>query len=200
MRRVHRVRDLTRTDHLPQQSLLQSLDLQQLNCLNETAQNNVKDLLASRKLNTNESLFVLSDADEQLLINIPVSAFHPSRPFSILLTSLSSNCIQFIRSVRIKSLVIKSKGEPGQQPRKIKLFINRPSLGFEDVQDAEEPDASQIIELTDAQVTQGKKIPLRFVRFQNVNSIHVRTPTGKMWPMAEYDCPSDLCGYERRRR
>ncbi|KAI0811092.1 PITH domain-containing protein [Irpex lacteus] len=137
-----------------EQSLLESLDLQQLNCLNETAQNNVKDLLASRKLNTNESLFVLSDADEQLLINIP-----------------------FIRSVRIKSLVIKSKGEPGQQPRKIKLFINRPSLGFEDVQDAEEPDASQIIELTDAQVTQGKKIPLRFVRFQNVNSIHIFVAT-----------------------
>ena len=57
---------------MPQQSLLESLDLNQLNCLNEDAEHNAKDILIFRKLNTNESKYLLSDADEQLLINIPV--------------------------------------------------------------------------------------------------------------------------------
>ncbi|KAI0086681.1 galactose-binding domain-like protein [Irpex rosettiformis] len=125
---------------VPQQSLLESLDLNQLNCLNETAEHNVKSIFISRKQNTSSSAYLLSDADEQLLINIP-----------------------FVRGVRVKSLLIKSSGEPGQQPRKIKLFINHSSLGFEDVQDAEEPEASQVIELTDEQVTRGRRIPLRFI-------------------------------------
>lgn len=81
--------------------------------------------------------------------------------------------MQFVRSVRVKAIVIKSSGEPERRPRSIKLFINRPSLGFEDVQDAQEPYAAQILELTDEQVTEGKKIPLRYVRFQNVSSLHV---------------------------
>ena len=51
--------------------------------------------------------------------------------------------------------------------------MNRPTLGFEDAADAKEPEAAQIIELTDEQVAEGKRIPLRFVRFQSVNSLHV---------------------------
>ncbi|KAI0693881.1 PITH domain-containing protein [Cytidiella melzeri] len=137
-----------------EQSLLESLDLQQLNCLNESTDHNLKSIFSVRKLNTSSSSYLLSDADEQLLLNIP-----------------------FVRSVRIKSLLIKSSGEPGQRPQRIKLFINRPSLGFDDVQDAEEPDATQIIDLTDAQVAEGKKIPLRFVRFQNISSIHIFVAT-----------------------
>lgn len=136
-----------------EQSLLESLDLQQLNCLNENTEHGIKNIFSARKLNTTDS-YLLSDADEQLLLNV-----------------------HFIRSVRVKSLVIKSSGAAGQQPRTIKIFTNRPSLGFEDVQDAEEPYAAQVIELTEAQVTQGKKIPLRFVRFQNVSSIHIFVAT-----------------------
>ncbi|KAI0340138.1 DUF1000-domain-containing protein [Trametopsis cervina] len=128
-----------------EQSLLESLDLQQLNCLNENTEHNLKEILALRRQNKSAS-YLLSDADEQLLLNIP-------------------------------SIVIRSSGEPGQRPRTIKLFINRPSLGFDDVQDAEEPNAAQIIELTDDQVEQGKKIPLRFVRFQNVASVHIFVAT-----------------------
>lgn len=84
-----------------------------------------------------------------------------------------NRCIQFNQSVRIRSIVIKSS-VPAQQPRLIKIFINRPSLGFSDVEDAKEPDAAQIIELTEDQLTEGKRIPLRFVRFQSVGSLHVR--------------------------
>lgn len=56
----------------------------------------------------------------------------------------------------------------------MKLLINRPSLGFEDVEDVVEPEAAQILELTSEQA-EGKPIQLRFVRFQSVNSLHVRT-------------------------
>lgn len=56
----------------------------------------------------------------------------------------------------------------------MKLLINRPSLGFEDVEDVVEPEAAQILELTSEQAKEGKPIQLRFVRFQSVNSLHVR--------------------------
>lgn len=75
--------------------------------------------------------------------------------------------------MRIRSILVKGSVAE-QQPRLIKLFINRPTLGFSDAEDAKEPEAAQIIELTAEQVAQGRRIPLRFVRFQNVNSLHVR--------------------------
>jgi len=134
-------------------SLLEALDGQQLNCLNEDAQHTLKSILQDKKLNSSSN-YLLSDADEQLILNIP-----------------------FNQVVRIRALVIKSAGEPEQRPRRIKLFVNRPTLGFEDAMDASEPEAVQIVELTDEQVAEGKRIPLRFVRFQNVNSLHIFVET-----------------------
>ena len=61
-----------------------------------------------------------------------------------------------------------------QAPKNIKLFVNRPSLGFEDVEDASEPEAAQVLELSNEDVKEGNRIVLRFVRFQTVNSLHVR--------------------------
>lgn len=57
-------------------------------------------------------------------------------------------CSQFNQTVRVRSISIQTK-EPSSGPKKIKLFINKPSLGFEDVEDAEEPEASQVVELTE---------------------------------------------------
>lgn len=56
--------------------------------------------------------------------------------------------MQFIQTVRVRSISIAAKDLPNA-PKVIKLFINRPSLGFEDVEDAKEPEASQIIELSE---------------------------------------------------
>ncbi|KAF7796793.1 hypothetical protein EIP86_007977 [Pleurotus ostreatoroseus] len=133
-------------------SLLEVLDSPQVNCLNEDGEHTLKNILASKSLNTSSS-YLLSDVDEQLLLNI-----------------------SFNQIVRIRSIVLKSTVSD-QQPRLIKLFINRPTLGFSDVEDAKEPDAAQIIELTEEQVTQGKRIPLRYVRFQSVNSLHIFVAT-----------------------
>lgn len=62
--------------------------------------------------------------------------------------------------------------------------MNKPSIGFEDVEDAEAgTEVAQTIELSEDQVRDGQKIPLRFVRFQNVNSLHVscQWSAGSCW-------------------
>ena len=92
---------------------------------------------------------------------------------------------QFNQSVRIKSIVIKSQVQT-QQPRLVKLFINRSSIGFSDV----DGEAAQIIDLTEDVVTQGQRIPLRFVRFQNVNSLHVRCSRSLSGVMVEHTSTS----------
>jgi hypothetical protein len=54
-----------------------------------------------------ELLLLESDTDEQLLIHIP-----------------------FNQAVRLSAIVIKSNSKPDQAPKKIKLFINNPTIGF----------------------------------------------------------------------
>jgi hypothetical protein len=77
--------------------------------------------------------------------------------------------------VRVRAIVIKSTGPQRQRPRKVKLFVNRPTIGFDDAAAAKEPEAAQVLELTDEQVVQARPVQLRFVRFQNVNHLSVRT-------------------------
>jgi len=74
--------------------------------------------------------------------------------------------------VRIKALRIQSH-MPSQGPLVVKILVNRPSIGFEDVQDAQEPEVAQVVQLSKDEVSTGKQVPLRFVRFQSVNSVHV---------------------------
>ena len=58
-------------------------------------------------------------------------------------------------------------------PKLIKLFTNRPSIGFEDVEDADEKPAAQFLTLSEEDVREGNPITLRFVKFQHVSSLHV---------------------------
>jgi len=129
-------------------SLLEYLDLSQLNCLNEAEEHTFKSIVASKSKNATGS-YLLSDADEQLLLNIP-----------------------FNQAVRVRSIVLQSNNAE-QAPKNIKLLINRPSLGFEDVEDATEPEAAQVLEISSDDVKEGNRIVLRFVRFQAVNSLHI---------------------------
>ncbi|KAA1478771.1 DUF1000-domain-containing protein [Dentipellis sp. KUC8613] len=130
-------------------SLLEHLDSPQLNCLNESVQHTLKSIIGYRTRNANSSTYLLSDADEQLLLNIP-----------------------FNTTVRIRSLLLRSSNLE-QAPKTIKIFANKLSLGFEDVEDAQEPNATQVLDLNEEQAKGEKPIPLRFVRFQSVNSIHI---------------------------
>ncbi|KAF9023370.1 DUF1000-domain-containing protein, partial [Hymenopellis radicata] len=93
--------------------------------------------------------YLLSDADEQLLLNIA-----------------------FNQAVRVRSLVIQSS-DPARAPKTIKLVANNSSIGFEDVESADEPQVAQVLELSEEDAAQGKPIQLRFLRFQNVNSLHI---------------------------
>jgi len=129
--------------------LLSYLDNSQINCLNEAAEHNLKSILQSKALNSSPA-HVLSDVDEQLLLSV-----------------------HFNQSVRVRSMVIKTSSA-SQAPRDITIFVNRPSIGFEDVDsDGADRNAAQILSLSEAQVTQGQRVPLRYVRFQSVNSIHI---------------------------
>ncbi|KAJ7273424.1 PITH domain-containing protein [Mycena rebaudengoi] len=129
-------------------SLLEFLDLSQLNCLNEDAQHPFASIVSTKSVNKSAKNFVLSDADEQLLLNIPA-----------------------LRSIVITSSV----GE--QAPQRIKLLVNRPNIGFEDVEEAEEPEVAQILEISEDDVKEGRPIALRFVRFQTVTSLHATEET-----------------------
>ncbi|KAI0928142.1 hypothetical protein AcW1_005484 [Taiwanofungus camphoratus] len=128
-------------------SLLEHLDLSQLTCLNEEGEYTLKSIVSSKTKNTATSSYVLSDVDEQLLLNII-----------------------FNQTVRVRSMVIQTSNV-AQAPRKIKILINRPSISFDDIEDGQE--VAQEFELTEDQVKEGKRIPLRYVRFQAVNSLHI---------------------------
>ncbi|KAI6109994.1 DUF1000-domain-containing protein [Pisolithus sp. B1] len=131
-------------------SLLEHLDISQVNCLNEQQEHNLRSIVASKKINPpDSSVYLASDADEQLLVNI---------------------C--FNQVVRIRTLVIRTK-VVAEGPKTIKLRVNNPSISFSDVEGAADKTFAQVIELSAEDVTEGKPIPLRFVRFQNVNSLHI---------------------------
>jgi hypothetical protein len=84
---------------------------------------------------------------------------------------------QFNQAVRVRSIVLHT-ADPQKGPKSIKLLINRNAIGFEDVEDAKEPEVAQVLEVPEDTVKEGRPIDLRFVRFQTVNSLHVR---GGMW-------------------
>ena len=93
---------------LAQISLLEHLDTSQLNCLNESPEHTLNGIVASKKRNTG-SAYLLSEADEQLLLNIPVrlsrafidvlpSPSLPARtfscmPFSFMTTTICRPCV-----------------------------------------------------------------------------------------------------------
>ncbi|TFL06905.1 PITH domain-containing protein [Pterulicium gracile] len=128
-----------------EKSILDLIDTTQLSCLNENSSHTVKDILGRKTVNSAAGSYLLSDADEQLLLTIT-----------------------FNQSVRIRKLAIRSSEDPSKAPKSIKLLINRPSIGFEDT-----TDAVQELELTEDQVKEGKSVALRYVRFQSVNTLHI---------------------------
>jgi hypothetical protein len=86
-----------------------------------------------------------SDCDEQLLLSF-----------------------QFHQLARLHS--IKFEAPPTNGPKTIKLFINRPHMGFDE---AESIEPAQVLSLTADDFSANKATALRFVKFQNVPSITV---------------------------
>jgi len=89
-------------------SLYQRIDFGNLSCLNETEEDSAKKIFKPYEQRLNRTDFVESDADEELLINIP-----------------------FTGNVKLKGLIIIG-GEEDTHPDKVRLYKNRPNMTFSD--------------------------------------------------------------------
>lgn len=112
----------------------------QVECLNESPSHTKAAIF------TDDGSYLQSDCDEQLLLTIPLS-----------------------QNVKIHSLRIKGPGD-GSAPRDVKLFVNRPNLGFDE---AEAEAGVQDLALSASDATAGNLVTLKFVRFQNVSALTV---------------------------
>ena len=82
-------------------------------------------------LNADPHLVVRSDADDQLLISIPFSSLCKIR--SIKVSAPSGRCANLAVSRWPATTPTRCAGDTA--PTRVKVFINQPGLGFDDVQD-----------------------------------------------------------------
>ncbi|GAA5953106.1 hypothetical protein JCM3765_007410 [Sporobolomyces pararoseus] len=122
-------------------SLNSSIDLSQIQCLNEASGHTIKDLLKG-----GGDKWLESDADEQLLLQIPIN-----------------------QSIKLRALRFTTLST-ASAPKSIRLFVNKSSTGFDE---AESQEPAQEFELTEAQASGKEAVQLRFVRFQNVSHLSI---------------------------
>ncbi|GJP43204.1 hypothetical protein CLOM_g5340 [Closterium sp. NIES-68] len=127
-----------------QADLLDCIQWPSVECLNAKPGKDVDNAL-KQGYREDDGLVLESDVDEQLLVYIP-----------------------FNQVVKLHSIVIKGPEEEG--PKCIKLFANRPNMGFSNVSDIPPSDT---INLTADQVQEEKATPLKYVKFQNVRSLTI---------------------------
>lgn len=125
--------------------LQDSIDWSGTFCLNALPAHPISNAIKQGYREDN-GMFVESDTDEQLLIQIT-----------------------FNMAVKLNSLVVKGTDTEGKAPRRVKLFINRPSIGFSE---AESEPAVQEFELEQKHL-EGEPVQLRYVKFQSVNSLNI---------------------------
>jgi len=126
---------------LGQVDLAECIEWQSVECLNEKSNHTFVNALKQGYREDN-ALHLESDADEQLLLFIP-----------------------FNQVVKLHSLII--RGPPEEGPRTLKLFANRQNMGFSNVNDFPANDTV----VASLENLEGKLIPLKYVKFQNVRSL-----------------------------
>lgn len=108
------------------------------------ALNNLKQTDPQNVFQGGPTLVCRSDADNQLILFVP-----------------------FSQTVRLSAFSISGpKGD--EQPTIVKMFVNRPALGFEDVADVE---PAQTFTLIDGDLDKEQKV--KVVKFGAVNSLHL---------------------------
>lgn len=132
----------------PMADLLEHLELPQCECLNEAKGHTLRHCLeqGSRE---QESLFLQSDCDEELLITL-----------------------RFMAPVRVGAIVV--QGPADKAPAKVRLFANKLGLDF-DTAKSEVPTQELVLAPGDVAKDSGA-VQLRFVNFQNVTSLSLFVP------------------------
>jgi len=93
-----------------------------------------------------ENKYLESDCDEQMIMSI-----------------------SFNQAIKLHSLRIKAPEDKG--PKTLKLFINQPrTLDFDQ---ADTMDPVQLVEINKKDMVEGNIVPLRYVKFQNVQNLQV---------------------------
>ncbi|XP_075525962.1 PITH domain-containing protein CG6153 isoform X3 [Dermacentor variabilis] len=111
-----------------QYSLYSKIDLDNVQCLNEVKEGSGKLVFKPWEKRLDREKYVESDADEELLFNIP-----------------------FTGNVKLKSILVVG-GDAGMHPSKVRMFKNRPRMTFDDARAMPEqefelqPDASGSLE------------------------------------------------------
>uniref|UniRef100_A0A7S3XGQ2 PITH domain-containing protein n=1 Tax=Oxyrrhis marina TaxID=2969 RepID=A0A7S3XGQ2_OXYMA len=127
-------------------SLAGEIDQSRLACLNEDAEHTLRPALENRGI-------LQSDADEQLLI------------------SIGFRSEVRLGAIKLRGVEDRETGEAcDSAPAKVRLFVNRPDLGFDD---AESDPAVQELDLTRADALGSTPVELKFVKFQKVDSIQI---------------------------
>mmetsp|Transcript_14766 Transcript_14766/g.36840 ORF Transcript_14766/g.36840 Transcript_14766/m.36840 type:complete len:172 (-) Transcript_14766:473-988(-) len=129
-----------------QKDLLDVIDFNSSEVLNSKNANAGLNNCLKQGYRDQDELYLESDADEQLLLNIA-----------------------FQQKVKLMAIGIKGPAEGG--PRRVKLYVNRSHMGFSDVQGDVPP--AQELDLTPAQIASGDPIPLKLVKFAFVNNLSI---------------------------
>lgn len=128
-----------------QVSLNSEIDQSQVHCLNESAEHPLKDMLRG-----GDDKWLESDADEQLLLHIPIQ-----------------------QSIKLRALRFTTNSSHAKHaPRTIKVYVNNPGVDF-DAAEGGGAEAAQEIVLDEEQARGKKVVELRFVRFQNVKHLSI---------------------------
>ncbi|KAJ2793229.1 hypothetical protein H4S07_007117 [Coemansia furcata] len=77
--------------------------------------------------------------------------------------------IAFSQPIKLHSIMVEGPGD--QAPKTIKLFANRMDIGFDDAEDG--APATHVVNMTKEAYKKGGVAGLRYVNFQNVNSLSI---------------------------
>ncbi|SPO30682.1 related to TRX2 - thioredoxin II [Ustilago trichophora] len=131
-------------------SLLEAVELKRSSALNENPDRRLQDILGG----PNGGKWLESDADEQLLIHLT-----------------------FKQQVKLSGILLRTlPSQLAHAPKQVRIFANRPGLGFDD---ATSDPADQEADLSEEHVRGGenggggKVLALRFVKFQKVDSLTI---------------------------
>lgn len=140
-------------DHLghdlgPEDNLYSQIDKDNVVALN--GEQSGADVIKPWSDRLDQSTFLESDADDQLIIRVP-----------------------FTGSIRLRSLLIKA-GPGSKTPSKISLFANQPNLDFDGIEDRTPSQEFEIAESNDV-----GEYPLKTVKFSNISSVTLFIPSAR---------------------